>query len=370
MFRDIRIIKYRGLCEVRLEELGLVNVLVGDNNSGKTSVLEAIQLFADRDVLRNMISIARKRETPLNPLGRNRLQPFDAFLYSFPMSYDTFKEISVEADTDNCGYCGVGVKGNIYTDNPLETEMTDAEMRRYSVMCDEDGMIRFFRGQYWFAENECYESDFIFRETQMKPERIVDKESHYLSAKRKSNIMYISPLDIYTDKVLSVSLYKGMLVEEKQRLIDLMRLFDGRILGIETAVQNDRPITMIEMDGMGLMPISVFGDGIKKVLTLASAVIRMRGGVVLIDEFETGIHKRALKYVTEWMISVAKRYNVQFFITTHSSDAIAALVEAQGVDDNVISAYRLEHYKNEFYVKNFAGDDLRMLKNNQGLDIL
>ena len=61
MFRYINIESYRGLSHVVLEELNRVNIIVGDNNSGKTSILEAIQLFGSRDVLNNMISIAKRR---------------------------------------------------------------------------------------------------------------------------------------------------------------------------------------------------------------------------------------------------------------------------------------------------------------------
>lgn len=370
MFREIRISCYRGLRDIKLKDLGQINVLVGDNNCGKTSVLEAIQLFADKDVLNGMISVARKRETPLNIIGKNKLQPFDAFLYSFPMNQDRFKEVYLEASSDIYGDCKVRVCGEIYSDNFYSMELTQAEMRRYSSICDEDGMIRMMEGAYLFKNGKREQGEYSFRETQLKPEKKCSDNSKYLMENRKGNIMYISPVDIYTDKVLSASLYKGMLVEEKERLLELMRLFDERIIGIETVVLHGRTTTMIEMEGMGLTPISVFGDGIKKVLTLASAVIKMRGGVVLIDEFETGIHKRALKYVAEWMISVAQRHDVQFFLTTHSGEAISALVEAQGACENMISAYRLEHYKEKFFVKNFVGNDLRILKNYQGLDIL
>lgn len=95
MFRKISIEKYRGLHNITFSELGQINILVGDNNSGKTSALEAIQLFSDKDVLTNVITIARKREIPLAPFGRNRLQPFDAFLYSFPMYHEQFKEVYI-----------------------------------------------------------------------------------------------------------------------------------------------------------------------------------------------------------------------------------------------------------------------------------
>lgn len=370
MFRDIRIESYRGLHDTELKGLGQINVLVGENNSGKTSVLEAIQLFADRDVLMNMISVARKRETQLSMLGRNRLQPFDAFLYSFPMQGEELKKVYLEADSDLYGNCRVGVRGKIYREGFYQAELSGAEMRRYDVNCDENDKIRVMHGEYLFEKSEHEMDGFHFRETQLRPERDNDIQSKQLAKRRQGRIMYISPMDIYTDKILSASLYRGMLVEEKHRLLDLMRLFDDRIVGIETAVLYGKPATMIELEGMGLAPISVFGDGLKKILTLASAVVKMRGGVILIDEFETGIHKRALEQVAEWLFSATSRYAVQVFLTTHSSDAIAALVEAQKICEGTLRAYRLEHYRNDIYVKKFTGNDLYVLRNNQGMDIL
>lgn len=371
MFRDIMIGCYRGLRDIELHNLEAVNVLVGDNNSGKTSVLEAIQLFAYRDVPNGITSIARKREARFGLVARNRLQPFDSFLYSFPMYQERHKEIYIEANSDVYGRCKAGARGEVYRDYYDDAELSMSEMNRYDSVCDEDGTICVIRGEYMFEQGRQGNiQEYVFRETQIKPENIDDHNNHVFGGNKKSSIMYLSPMDIYTDKVLTGSLYKGMLVEEKHRLLELMRLFDDRIIGIETAVLYGRATTMIEMESMGLAPISVFGDGIKKILTLASTVVKMRGGVVLIDEFETGIHKRALKYVAQWMFAVARRYDVQIFLTTHSSDAIAALTDAQNECDECISSYRLEHYKDKFFVKYFAGRDLRKLKNERGLDII
>ena len=43
MFQKIHIKAYRGLKDIALDELGRVNIIVGENNTGKTSILEAIQ---------------------------------------------------------------------------------------------------------------------------------------------------------------------------------------------------------------------------------------------------------------------------------------------------------------------------------------
>ena len=186
---------------------------------------------------------------------------------------------------------------------------------------------------------------------------------------RNHKIQYVSPFDIYTGRILSASLYKGMLAEERRRLTELLRMFDERIIGVETGIQYGRPATLIEMEDCGLVPVSAFGDGLKKILTLASAVVKMRGGILLIDEFETGIHKHALIQVAKWMAAATERYDVQVFLTTHSGDAIDALVEAQGYFEN-INAYRLEHYKSSIYVKRFQGEEIHWLKADQGMDIL
>lgn len=368
MFRRIGIDSYRGLRNVELNNLGQINVIVGANNSGKTSILEAIQLFDNEDVLENIIAIAKRRESQvMMPLGKNRLLPFEMFLYSFDMHEGRIKELYLEAETYEYKRCCVGVQGVLDRDFYDINELPRSEAERYRMCADEDGYIRELDGEYIFDLEERKEGVYHFRETQLKPS--VSNEAERRHALQQKKILYISPMDIYTNRIISASIYKGMLAKEKSRLIDLLRLFDDRIINIETVMNHGYPAVGIETEDCGLVPISIFGDGLKKVLALACAVVKMKNGVILIDEFETGIHKRALEQVAEWLASVAESYNVQVFLTTHSSDAIEALVET-GRESNFIKAYRLEHYKENIYVKEFQGNELYMLGKHQGMDIL
>lgn len=369
MFKEIKIGSYRGLRRVELNNLGHINVIVGANNSGKTSILEAIQLFDNSDVVSNVISIAKKRESQLNSLAvRGKLLPFEMFLYSFDMHDLIKKEIYLEASTHEYGMCRVGIHGIFDREFYYIDELPSSEVGRYEMCADEDGRIRTFDGEYIYQIGHETGGYFRFRETQLKPQLERNFE-HSRGGIRHQNILYISPMDIYTNRIISTSLYKGMLVEEKKRLVQLLKLFDDRIVNIENVMSHGNPAVWIEMEDCGLVPISVFGDGLKKVLTLASAVVKMRNGVILIDEFETGIHKRALMQVAEWLAAVTDTYNVQVFLTTHSSDAIEALVEA-GQNRTDVKAYRLEHYKEQIYVKEFEGNDLYTYGKYQGIDIL
>lgn len=372
MLRELEIETYRGLKEIVLSDLGRMNIVIGENNSGKTSILEAIQLFDTSDVLSNAIAVARKREAQVAMFGRNRLQAFDMLLYSFPLNAGREKELYVSAYSDEWGACRAGIRGELEKQLFFLEDASKEELKQYEMYSDEEGYIRTLTGEYIYEKETGNLGRFYFNEGQRAPKIIgaYEEENRYSSVRRNtSKIMYISPMDIYTNKVISASLYKGMLVEEKRKLLELLRLFDERIVGIETGIQYGRGVTFIEMEDCGLVPLSIFGDGLKKVLTLASAVVKMRGGIVLIDEFETGIHKQALVQVAKWLAAVTERYDVQVFLTTHSGYAIDALINAQECFED-INAYRLEHYKSNIYVKKFNGEDLYKLRKNQGMDIL
>lgn len=373
MFKELEIERYRGLQGITLAELGRINIIIGENNSGKTSILEAIQLFENSDVLSNVVAIARRRETQFALGGRNRLLPFDMLLYSFAMQDGSSKEIGVRAVTAEYGRCRVGIRGELRREFYYPEQGSKEQFGRYESYSDEDGYIRVFEGEYIFEKDIHALNSFYFNEIEKMPMIYGDREvpKRRTLPRSKGAIRYISPMDIYSNKIISASLYKGMLVEEKRRLLELLRMFDERIMGVETGVQYGYPVTFIELEDCGLVPVSIFGDGLKKVLTLASAIVKMRGGVVLIDEFETGIHKRALIQVAKWLVNVTERYDVQVFLTTHSSDAIDALLEAQSAfESSDINAYRLEHYKSNIYVKKFQGADVHKMKIDQGMDIL
>ena len=70
------------------------------------------------------------------------------------------------------------------------------------------------------------------------------------------------------------------------------------------------------------MPLSSYGDGIKKVLSIASGIARAVDGVLLIDEVETAIHTRYFEDIFRFIASACRKFGVQVFITSHSIEAI------------------------------------------------
>ncbi len=319
----------------------------------------------------NVLSIAKKRQ-PRNIMVQSaNLIPFDEFLYSFPVQGEQ-KDIVIYATDYKLKKWHIELCGTIKKEIYDKEDLSESEQRRYDLYCGEDGEISVISGNFlYISENLTSENNYSFRETQLRPD-VSMKETLDIKKENMSrvSIVYISPMDVYTNRVLNANFYKGMRVSEKETLIQLLRLFDERIIGIEIGMLNAKPTILIELENIGLMPVSLFGDGLKKILTLASAIVKTKQGIILIDEFETGIHQRALVQVADWIASAAEERDIQIFLTTHSSEAVNALVQAQKKQQIDMSAYRLEHYMGDTFVKQFRSDELLGLVNKQGMDIL
>lgn len=70
------------------------------------------------------------------------------------------------------------------------------------------------------------------------------------------------------------------------------------------------------------VPIGRFGDGFQRVLGIALALANSQNKILLIDEFESGLHHSIQKQLWELVLYYAKKWDIQVFITTHSEDTL------------------------------------------------
>lgn len=73
------------------------------------------------------------------------------------------------------------------------------------------------------------------------------------------------------------------------------------------------------------VPLGSMGDGLKRLLALSLVTIRSANGCLLIDEIDTGLHHSVMIGMWQMIIETAQRLNIQVFATTHSLDCVRAL---------------------------------------------
>ncbi|MGH2495981.1 MAG: AAA family ATPase, partial [Ktedonobacteraceae bacterium] len=80
------------------------------------------------------------------------------------------------------------------------------------------------------------------------------------------------------------------------------------------------------------LPLYSLGGGMLRALGIALALVNARDGILLIDEFENGIHYSAQTELWELIFQLAHSLNVQIFATTHSWDCIKGFQKAAQKD--------------------------------------
>lgn len=86
------------------------------------------------------------------------------------------------------------------------------------------------------------------------------------------------------------------------------------------------------------VPLRSYGDGVNRLFGIALSLVNAKGGLLLIDEFENGMHYTVQTEVWRAMFRIAKALDVQIFATSHSWDSIEAFQKAAAgnPEDNAV----------------------------------
>lgn len=133
----------------------------------------------------------------------------------------------------------------------------------------------------------------------------------------------------------------------EQRIVDLNFLKDDRRRNRLSRERNeDERVPYVVFEGESKpRRLSSMGDGINRILTIILAMLNTKEGVLLIDEFENGLHYSVQQKLRKVIFSLSRMLNIQVFVTTHSRDAIRAFVAENIENDGTF--IRLERRKNK-----------------------
>ena len=320
--QSLKIKRFRGIRDLSVENLGQINLVVGDNNCGKTSVLEAIQLFraSGSGNLANIYKIARQRESLF---GQNTNSIYEDFICMFPRNNEKLEiEMNGVIDKTQVTYRISGEESKIL----IDAREADSSTRRIIEESGNDIETDLFKGEVIYECNESIEKEEINFNRYSK----ISGTSVFLNDCNR--IEYVSPFEHLRGNTISLIVKND---NYKEICLKALQLFDSDIedMMIFRSDVGNRPIEYLKHKKLGNMTLSTYGDGIKKVLVLANAIARADGGILLIDEIETAIHKKYYDDIFRFVVKACKTFHVQAFITTHSLEAIDGLLETQDYEE-------------------------------------
>lgn len=324
-FRDITIKNFRGIDDLEIKDFASINIFVGKNNVGKTSILEAIFLLSGMSNLPLALQINGRR-------GVQTHQQEDGLRYLFHnMSLD--KQVSIKGHTERDEVRQLTISPKIKSiDTGIQGSSssltTKTEQAKTLV-----GLI----AEYGIGDELKYHDELL---TEKDPFEFKSGEEYeesilctFLSPVQRSNKSTQEEID---------SLIKA---KKKTDIVECLQLFDLRVRNLESSSLG----IFIEVDDVReLLPLGMLGDGMSKYLNIvASALVTKIGGsnVILLDEFENGLHYTAQRKLWSILCKIVKETGLQLFITTHSIEALRSLadeMEEENIGDDFMSLYTID----------------------------
>ncbi len=290
---------------LEVKDIGQFNLIVGDNNSGKTCLLEAL-LFDEnpQQLLNNFYIGLTKRGLKFEPIKK----PYEIngkIIFDFEFPQGNYFEFLRKNESGKINFI-------------FNTHLKDKGL--ISVALVSVG-----------GDKQIIESS----------ELKVPFTNHVVLINEKSFNVYNYdekilnfPLISFNDSPLeeeSIKIYEKLKKREKQILIDILKVVDRNIVDIEFRkefedLKNVFVINFEDKDEFVLL--NFLGDGFKRIFYIVLKALNLKGKRLLIDEIEIGIHHTKQQEFIKNLLLICKELDIQLFMTTHSEECAEAYAEA------------------------------------------
>jgi AAA15 family ATPase/GTPase len=280
---------FKKFTDLKIDNIGQFNLIVGDNNVGKTTLLES--LLVDRDY---------------NKLAKN--------LFNIMFHVKKFKNLT----SSFFSY--------------FLSDVTDLQTQEISFKLFNKN--DYFHLKYQRLKNDDFIAQYSnsYPVSGSTPARPVQISFNEPAADFDLNIPYIPFGPLYNHELTrKYSDHIQLFVDKKEKLIDSLSHLIENIKNIEVnASYSHYPILLIsEKNKNKLSPLATYGDGTVKLFRILLSLFSSDSyNRLMIDELDAGVHHRRLKGFIKSLIIVAKEQKKQIFATTHSKECIEYFAQA------------------------------------------
>lgn len=331
MLKTLHIKNFKGLSELKVNDISSVNLIGGRNNVGKTSLLEAIFLFLDRanphmflrlHAWRGVLSVGLTPEAMWAPI-------FTSYDFKHPI------EISVESTKGEKNKLTLQIN-NKYIKQNIQGFSSPSFGQRPQIKTD-------------INSPPSIALDVTFK-TENKNRK--DQTAHLL-IESGSLGMHIDFMDFQPVEAIfmaatsrnspqedAVRFGKLDLKGELEEIISFIKeTIEPRLKSLSSIALEDQSVIHAQLEGISRkIPVSYMGDGMARLISIILAISNCENGFIFIDEIENGIHYSVIPKIWKGILKASQKYNCQVFATTHSYECLESAIK--GIDANSHDKFR------------------------------
>lgn len=339
MLESFQINNFRLFQHLEVRKLNRVNLIVGKNNAGKSTFLEAVELYASNASPTVLLDLVESRQETWFSEAQPHSQNFIS---------NSVRHLFCGHKLPIIGEKGISL-GEVASNTKLHISTA-----AYQNKNDDEGTLRKIRiSEVELDENLSNVEIFLIAEEGERTRRLFRFENQDLrdirlrnrmisvSERQESELKYtwqIVSTENMPNRKLAALWDLTSLTDLEQEVISALRLIDDRVTGVAfvensasyfKSRENDRRIALVKIKGIDEpLPLKSMGDGMTRLFHIIVALVNARNGLLLIDEFENGLHWSVQPKVWDIVFQLSDRLNVQVFATTHSRDCIKGFDQA------------------------------------------
>lgn len=323
---SLRIERFRQLRELTIPELGHVNLVVGGNNSGKSTVLEALRFYAGKGAPSLMRELLRshgewdedERFAGLrirNLFHGRRFPDMDGELLSVGEASGN-KRISMEYVlqdiADLLGFSDAKEPGEVKRILLAEGKRSGAGVDSVEFQVEGKKGPCIQLGQLFGVQSDPFGAQFGGA---MYERRI---------AGMRIPCEFVPPGTLDGPRLSEA--WDGVVLKPSQSVaLEALRIIEPDTEDLAFVHDAHKRMAVVKLRGFDQpVPLQSMGDGMTRVLQLVLTALRAADGFLLVDEFENGLHHSVQTKVWEILFSLAQIRGLQIFATTHSNDCVRA----------------------------------------------
>ena len=324
---DLSIKGFRGIDDLSIPRLGRVTLLAGRNGVGKTTVLEAVRVYAARGrpaILRGVLYNHEEITTFFDEDDKEILSPdITALFYGREVSRGSSILIGPK-DRENC----LGIEASTLD------ELSDEQKRLFTdVFVDSETealKISFQNSRRLLPWKLPLDGPWNIPPRRMH-RRLLDEDNEWPSATRCESlgpglpgnndmVRFWDRIALTDDENLSIQALRLILGDDVEKVA---------VIGDEGRAGRARRRVIVKLSGeSGPVPLKSLGDGAIRLFGVALALANSRDGFLVIDEAENGIHHSVQCDFWRMVLQIAHENNVQVLATTHSWDCVKGFARA------------------------------------------
>lgn len=332
MINSLTIRNFKSHRDIAMCDLGRINLILGKNNAGKTAILEAL-------FLAQMQGSPKAAFEYLNHL--RGIQPnsmvWDSVFHGF------HAEAPAEIET--------------VTDGKREV-LRILAMRGRQVMQTSQGSLS---GNPIGSRTDGLLFQFVGldeKKSEVAVTAISQKGKGRPLEVWSQPVRYISSRSLFDAESAAIGFGKLVNLNRRDGVVAALHVIDPRLARVESIATETGPELLADIGEDRLMPLSWMGDGMLRILDISTSVALSPGGLVLVDEFENGLHYSVMCELWKSVFEVAIAQDVQVFAATHNDEMIGAVVDALRTQDALsqLRAWRCDLVTGGTRITDYTGE--------------